>query len=200
MSDLKKCKYCKKILKNNQIYCNQECYFKFRSQNQHSYDNLYRRYIDMKARCYNKNNCNYKYYGERGIGVCDEWLGENGYKNFKKWSLENGYKKELSLDKIDNNKNYSPNNCRWVTKRIQNINKRSNNNLIGVKLHTNKKIYYGTIKIDNKDYYTGCSKDKIEVAIMRNNYILDHKLENKLNDLSKYIGKYNMELRYEPQR
>ena len=91
----------------------------------------------MKSRCYNPNSCNYKNYGARGIKICDEWLGKDGYNNFKKWSLENGYKKELSLDKIDNNGNYSPNNCRWTTRRIQNINKRpgtpNTSGFVGVK-------------------------------------------------------------------
>lgn len=94
--ETKICKNCgKEIIKNkrNAKYCNQKCYFEYKSKNQHSYDNLYKRYCDMKSRCYNKNKKNYKYYGGRGIKVCDEWLGENGYNNFKKWALENGYKK-----------------------------------------------------------------------------------------------------------
>ena len=92
------CKNCgKEIIENkrNAKYCNQKCYFEYKSKNQHSYDNLYKRYCDMKSRCYNKNKKNYKYYGGRGIKVCDEWLEKNGYNNFKKWALENGYKKRI---------------------------------------------------------------------------------------------------------
>lgn len=155
----------------------------------------------MKARCYNKKNCNYNYYGGRGIKVCDEWL--NSYKSFEKWAQENGYKKELTLDKINNNGNYEPQNCRWVNQRIQNINKRPNKKnqlgFVGIKLSNNKKTYYGSVKINNKDYYTGCSNNIVEAAIMRNNYIVDNNLDNELNDLSKYLDNYNMELRYEPK-
>lgn len=205
MKEIKYCKNCKKELKNNyKIYCNQKCYFEYKSKNQHSYNNIYRRYLDMKGRCYNKNNCNYKYYGARGIKICEEWLGKNGYKNFEKWALENGYKKELSLDKIDNNGNYSPNNCRWTNQRIQNINKRpsikNKSGFVGVRMHSSKTFYYGSVKINNKDYYTGSSKNIIIAAIMRNNYIIDNHLDNELNDLSQYVNEYDMEIRYEPKR
>ena len=204
MEEKKYCKNCGKEIIKFKIYCSRKCYFEYRHKNQHSYDNLYQRYVDMKSRCYNPNNCNYKHYGARGIKVCDEWLGEDGYKNFKKWSLENGYKKELSLDKIDNNGNYSPNNCRWTTKRIQNINKRpgtpNTSGFIGVRIHSSKTCYYGSVKINDKSYYTGCSKDIIITAIMRNNYIIDNHLDNELNDLSQYADKYDMEVRYEPKR
>lgn len=157
----------------------------------------------MKGRCYNKNNCNYKNYGARGIKVCDEWLGKNGYKNFEKWSIENGYKKELSLDRINNNGNYNPNNCRWTTRRIQNINKRpttpNTSGFIGIRKHSNCEKYYGSVKINDKSYYTGMSKDIIVTAIMRNNYIIDNHLDNELNDLSQYADKYDMEIRYNPK-
>lgn len=202
---IKYCKNCgKKIINYCKVYCSRECYFDFKSKNQHSYKNLYSRYVDMKCRCYNKNNCNYKHYGARGIKVCNEWLGKNGYKNFEKWALENGYKKELSLDKIDNDGNYSPDNCRWTTKRIQNINKRppvsNTSGFVGICKHPCGNRYYGSVKINNKAHYTGMSDDIIIAAIMRNNYIIDNNLDNKLNDLSQYIDKYNMEVRYVPRK
>ena len=158
------CKNCgKEIISNCKLYCSRKCYFEYRTKNQHSYNNLYRRYLDMKGRCYNPNNCNYKYYGGRGIKVCNEWLGKNGYKHFEEWALQNGYKKELSLDKINNNDNYSPNNCRWVTKRIQNINKRpstpNTSGFVGIRIHACKNRYYGSVKINDKSFYTGMSDD-----------------------------------------
>ena len=214
MEEKKYCKNCKKEIKigNYQCYavykrikyCNKECYFEYKHKNQNSLNNLYKRWIDMKSRCYNPNSCNYKNYGARGIKVCDEWLGKDGYNNFEKWALKNGYKKELSLDKIDNNGDYSPNNCRWTTRRIQNINKRptisNTSGFVGVKKQSCSNRYYGSVKINNKDYYTGCSKDIVIAAIMRNNYIIDNHLDNELNDLSQYADKYDMEVRYEPKK
>jgi len=148
---------------------------------------LYRKWMDMKSRCYNQNCCNYKYYGARGISVCNEWLGEEGFRNFSKWANENGYANELSIDRIDNDKNYSPDNCRWVTKRVQNINKNSTykntSGYIGIKRHSSGIGWYGNVKVNNKDLYTGYSEDIKEAVKMRNDFIKSHRLENKLNEV-----------------
>jgi hypothetical protein len=80
----------------------------------------------MKQRCYNENNPRYDDYGGRGIRICNEWLNEeNGFLSFYNWSIKNGYKKGLTLDRRDNDGNYEPSNCRWVTHKIQQNNKRN---------------------------------------------------------------------------
>lgn len=89
---------------------------------------LWRTYQNMKTRCNNENSLDFKRYGERGIKVCDEW--NSSFANFKKWALENGWSENLTLDRIDNNIGYSPDNCRWVTMTTQSNNRRSNRILV----------------------------------------------------------------------
>ena len=83
---------------------------------------IYRIWNCMKNRCYRKSYHAYKHYGGRGIKVCDEWL--NDFQSFHDWAMANGYDDNLSIDRIDNNKGYQPDNCRWVTMAEQNKNKR----------------------------------------------------------------------------
>ena len=84
------------------------------------YTKLYNRWCAMKSRCNNPNDKEYSRYGGRGIRICKEW--QESFENFYKWSIENGYKENLSIDRIDNNKNYYPGNCRWTTRTVQNRN------------------------------------------------------------------------------
>lgn len=82
---------------------------------------LYRVYWGMRQRCYNSKQKHYDRYGGRGIAVCDEWL--NSYESFYEWSMKNGYKEGLTIDRINNDGNYEPSNCRWVTIQEQQKNK-----------------------------------------------------------------------------
>lgn len=84
---------------------------------------LFHKWTGMKDRCYNKNAKQYKSYGGRGISVCKEWK-ENFYA-FREWALKSGYKDGLSIDRIDVNGNYCPDNCRWITMQEQQKNKRN---------------------------------------------------------------------------
>lgn len=97
----------------------------------HSLSNtrLYTMFCGVKARCYNPNNISYKWYGEKDVRICEEWLQD--FKKFYDWSIQNGYDETLprgaqTLDRKDTNGDYSPDNCRWITIQQQQRNKENN--------------------------------------------------------------------------
>jgi len=111
---------------------------------------LYNIYYNMIARCYNENDKSYKDYGAKGTIVCDEW--KTGFDSFAEWSLKNGYAEGLTIDRIDNSKGYSPDNCRWVSCKIQQ-NNRTNNHRLTFNGETHTLSEWETI--------TGISQDNI---------------------------------------
>lgn len=87
---------------------------------------LYHTWQQMKGRCYNKNNKDYHDYGARGIIVYSEW--KHNFEAFYNWAMNNNYQENLTIDRINSNGNYTPDNCRWVDITTQNRNKRNNIN------------------------------------------------------------------------
>ena len=115
---------------------------------------LYRIWKSMENRVYNPQYKQYKYYGGRGITICDEW--KNDFMSFYNWATTNGYSDELSIDRIDNDGNYCPKNCRWATSNIQNRNKRirkdNTSGYKGVSYFKRDGNYRACIRINKKIY------------------------------------------------
>lgn len=106
-------------------------YWKYRNKKRESNikgdktkERLHRIWKNMKQRCTNPNFPDYKKYGARGITICVEW--KDSFQAFYDWSISNGYCNDLTIDRIDNDKGYSPDNCRWADKETQDSNKRTN--------------------------------------------------------------------------
>ena len=101
-----------------------KCIYCARTKHGLSRTRLYNLWTGMIGRCKNANKTDYKYYGGRGIKVCPEW--QEDFMVFREWALEHGYKHRLTIDRIDNDGNYKPENCRFATMKIQNRNSRHN--------------------------------------------------------------------------
>jgi len=107
---------------------------------------LYSVWNDLKKRCYNKKNNRYKDWGFRGIEICDEW--KTNFKCFYDWCLKNGWEEKLQIDRENNNGNYEPSNCRFITAQINNENKRL--------IQTNNKTGYRGVFYRKRDFCYGC--------------------------------------------
>lgn len=108
-------------------HCKNVSFWSRKETHRESKTRLYSIYYNMRKRCENDNAVNYDNYGGRGITVCELW--RSSYEAFSNWAHENGYTDELTLDRIDSNGNYCPENCRWVTYKEQGLNTRANNRI-----------------------------------------------------------------------
>lgn len=114
-------------------------------------------FIQMKERCYNPKNVSYPWYGAKGIGICQQWL--DSFPDFYRWALENGYEDTLEIDRINSDEDYKPENCRWVTRTVQNVNQKirvdNTSGYKGVKWNKARKKWEVSISVDNKRHYLG---------------------------------------------
>lgn len=147
---------------------------------------LYKIWKGIKTRCYNSNSKTYQYYGARGIKMCDEWA--NDFIPFYEWSMANGYTDELSIDRIDPDWHYCPENCRWITMQEQQRNK---NNTVYIN-YNNTEYTMGQLA----DYY-GCRYYDIHYRYYSgdlNNYlnqIYHNNMQNIINKL--HFSKINQD-------
>ena len=111
---------------------------------------LHNRWKAIKQRCENVNDRKYRDYGARGITICEEW---RSFENFLQWSLENGYSEELELDRIDNDKGYYPDNCRWCKTIVNNHNRRITAKIEGLPLKDFATKYNMSYSLVHSRYY-----------------------------------------------
>ena len=148
-----------------------------------SLSRFYSIWHNMLDRCYNKNSKRFNDYGGRGIKVCGEWLD---IKNFVDWvDNKSNWEEGLTLDRIDNDKGYSPENCRWVDRATQGLNQRMKKNntsgFVGVNWKKDKNKWVVNIKHHKVLKYVGGFKTKEEAVLARDQYIIKNKLPHKLS-------------------
>lgn len=133
------------------------------------YPRIYKIWQGMRQRCNNPNDKDYANYGGRGIRVCEEW--DNSSKEFVKWALANGYDATLTIDRIDCDGDYRPDNCRWATMTQQQRNKHvGRNNGLGVKgVHMDRGQYRAVIYVGNKRIDLGRHKTLGDAIAARRN-------------------------------
>ena len=143
---------------------------------------LYKAWNDMKTRCINANSKSYKDYGGRGIKVCDRW---HDVRNFIE-DMYPSFKEGLMLDRINNNGNYEPSNCRWTTMTVQGRNTRilyahNTSGYRGVGFKTGTSRYFARIKVNGKNIHIGYGSSALECAKLYDQYVINNNLEHTRN-------------------
>ncbi len=181
------CQYCNKEFeaKTNAIkFKNTKSCGCLKGQNHGlAHHKFYNTAINMIKRCTNPNDTHYKDYGARGITVCEEWLD---VATFIAWAEKTYPKLEgYTLDRIDNDKGYSPENCTWSDKTTQAINQRIMKNnksgYVGVRYHSRDGVWTAYISVNNTRKYIGSYLTIEEAVQARDNYIIENKLPHKLS-------------------
>lgn len=143
---------------------------------------LYNIWRGIKDRVLNPNCKHYVNYGARGIFICSDW--QNDFILFKQWAISNGYTDTLTIDRKNNDDGYYPDNCRWVTKKIQARNTRktratNKTGFKGVSKLNNK--YLAKIGVNYKSIHIGCFNTPKEAAMAYDTFVINNKLEHSLN-------------------
>ena len=156
-----------------------------------SQSRLYNIWTLIKRRCNNPNTPNYDKYGGRGIKVCDEWLQ---YEAFRDWAMQNGYSVELTIDRINNNGDYCPENCRWAT-HSQQVNNRNPYGIINYDgITIDSKGLRCQIMVNGRKEYVAHSLNDVAILIdKRNRYIRERGLPHKIQE---YKHDYDFLLKY----
>ena len=159
----------KELLSQNHVPC------EVRIEHTDALDRIRRIYNGMKQRCYNPKTDRWECYGGRGIKVCDEWLQDR--QKFEQWALENGYEEGLTIDRINVDGDYEPSNCRWITNKEQ---------------QNNRRLYKGGFAYKGKRYALKelCEKFDISDAFLRYRMdVLGMTLEEALETPKKTLGR-----------
>lgn len=146
-----------------------------------SRNRLYTIWQKMIQRCFNKNCTDYKYYGGKGISVCDLWVED--FLNFAKWATKNGYFETLTIERRKVEGNYSPINCYWATRKQQALNRGVRNDSVlgitGIRKEVNRQKFIARVAIDGQHKFIG-RFNSIEEAVKERNLFIDkNKLPNK---------------------
>ena len=185
------CQYCKKefecpvsnVKRGHTKSCGCQIINNFGTTHGLKSNRFYDTWCQMKSRCFNPRNVSYTYYGARGITVCEEWLD---VANFVAWAEEtHPHTEGHTLDRIDNDKGYSPENCTWSDKTTQCINQRvrkdNKSGYVGVGFNKSKGKWEAYISVNNTRKHIGSFPTIEEAVQARDNYIIEHNLPHKLS-------------------